>query len=76
MSIKIPITIFFFIALCTSSCLNASEPVGKCTVCTPLDVLITGNCYPKMRGCMRYGEGPICIECQSGYVLTKNICVR
>lgn len=51
-------------------CLNTAELDGECTACSPLDLFLQGNCYPKMRGCLNYTlPGPKCVKCQSGYLL-------
>lgn len=76
MSIKIAIAQFFLIAVAISICAIPSQPEGQCTECGPLDVLINGTCYIKIRGCLRHIPGPACLECQFGYVFSNRTCIR
>ncbi len=76
MLLKIAFTQFFLIALAYSLCVNPSQSEGQCTECGPLDILIEGTCYVKIRGCLKHQAGPICMECQFGYVLNRASCIR
>ena len=61
MSIKIVAVMFYLMSVVLSICLNPSQPIGKCTECGPLDILIKGFCFAKIRGCLRHDAGPICL---------------
>lgn len=74
--LKIAIAQFFLFSLACSLCVNPTQPEGQCTECGPLDILINGTCYVKIRGCLKHQAGPICVECQFGYILNKGLCIR
>ena len=61
MSIKIVAAVFCLLSFALSICVNPSQPIGKCTECGPLDVLINGICFVKIRGCLRHDAGPVCL---------------
>lgn len=64
------------IALAVSLCADPREPENRCTECVPLDILISGTCYTKIKGCLRHIAGPACVECQFGYVFVNATCIR
>ena len=76
MSIKTVLYWAFLLAIATSACINPSEPEGACTKCEPAEFLIEGICYPKIRGCLVQQAGLVCAECQNGYVLSRQTCIR
>lgn len=71
-----------FIALASSAavCLNRNQTFGFCTNCSDIQILTSGYCYDKMRGCLIQSNGPYplvtCTQCESGYVASGNICLR
>lgn len=64
------------IALAHSLCADPAEPENRCSNCVPLDILINGTCYTKIKGCLRHIAGPACVECQFGYVFVNSTCIR
>ncbi len=67
---------FYLMSVVLPICVNPSQPLGKCTECGPLYVLINGFCFAKIRGCLRHDAGPICLQCQFGYILNGTNCTR
>ena len=49
------------IALAVSLCADPTQPENKCSSCVPLDILISGTCYTKIKGCLRHAAGPLCL---------------
>lgn len=64
------------LSLASSSCLNSYEKDGECTKCDSLSFLDGKRCYLKIRGCLQNIAGPLCIQCQDGYILNKGACIR
>lgn len=64
----------------TYSCLDVIQQPGKCSDCLSTEVLQTGYCYAKIRGCQIQQNdavlGSKCSTCQSGYILSANSCIR
>lgn len=76
MSIKLRIFQLTLLVGAFTLCADPSQAEGQCKSCGPLDTLINGTCFAKIRGCLRQANSDDCLECQFGYVLSNKNCIR